>query len=60
MTFSAIPLAEGTVVSERGMHWNLDRRPLALLADEGVSNVVEATDACVTCHEGVLAAFLLR
>ena len=60
MTFSAIPLAEGTVVSERGMHWNLDRRPLAPLADEGVSNVVEATDACVTCHEGVLAAFLLR
>lgn len=59
-TFSAIPLGEGAVVSERGMHWNLDRRPLAVLADEGVSNVVESSDACVTCHEGILAAFLLR
>lgn len=59
-TFSAIPLSEGTVVSERGMHWNLDRRLLAAFSDEGVSNVVESPDACVTCHEGILAAFMLR
>ena len=58
-TFSAIPLAAGTVVSEKGMHWELERRSLAALADEGVSNVVERPDACVCCHEGVLAAFLI-
>jgi thiamine pyrophosphokinase len=58
-TFSAIPLAEGTVVSEAGMRWELDRRALPLLSDEGVSNVVECEDARVTCHEGVLAAFVL-
>lgn len=58
-TFSAIPLTEGTVVTERGMHWNLDHRALPLLADEGVSNVIERQDARVICHEGLLAAFLL-
>lgn len=58
-TFSALPLVEGTVVSERGMHWSLDERALPLLSDEGVSNIVEHTDACVICHRGLLAAFLL-
>lgn len=58
-TFSAIPLVADTVVSERGMRWNLEERSLSLLADEGVSNVVSSEDAVVTCHEGLLAAFLL-
>lgn len=58
-TFSAIALREGTVVSERGSKWELDHRPLALLADLGISNVV-ATDACVvTCHAGVVAVYLI-
>ncbi len=59
-TFSAVSLAEGTVVTERGMRWELDRRQLAPLTDEGVSNVIEADDAHVICHAGRLAAFLLR
>lgn len=59
-TFSALPLVAATVVSETGMHWNLERRSLPLLADEGLSNVVEDTEAAVTCHEGLLAAFLLE
>lgn len=60
MTLSAIPLAEGTVVSERGMRWNLDHKRLQLLDDLGISNVVMGEDAEVTCHEGVLATFLIR
>ena len=59
-TFSAIPLVEGTVVSEAGMRWGLDRRALPLLSDEGLSNVIEHVGATVACHEGLLAAFLVR
>lgn len=59
-TFSAIPLTEVAVLSEEGMRWNLDRRELPLLSDEGISNMVIDEAACVTCHEGVLACFLLH
>lgn len=59
-TFSAIPLLEGTVVSEEGMRWNLSHRALRAFADEGVSNVVASSDAAITCHEGMLAAYLMR
>ena len=59
-TFSAIPLCEGTVVTERGMHWELGERSLAPFADEGVSNVVERADAEVVCHAGMLATYLIR
>lgn len=58
-TFSAIPLADDTIVSEKGMRWNLDKRRFDLLSDEGVSNVVEDTCAQVVCHEGILACYLL-
>ena len=53
------PMGEA-VVSERGMRWNLDYAPLAPLSDLGVSNVVEEAGACVTAHEGVVLACLLR
>ncbi|MBP3883340.1 MAG: thiamine diphosphokinase [Olsenella sp.] len=58
-TFSAIALAPGTVVSERGSKWELDHAPLALLDDAGVSNIVVSEDACVTCHEGCVAVYLM-
>lgn len=59
-TLSVIALAPGTRVSERGMHWDLDQADLPLLDDTGVSNLVEAADASVTCHAGVAAVFLNR
>ena len=59
-TFSVIPLGDGATLSEWGMHWDLDRRRLGMLADEGVSNVVESEDATVVCHAGTVAAFLMR
>jgi thiamine pyrophosphokinase len=58
-TFSTIALAPGTVVSERGSKWELDRAPLALLDDAGISNVVVSEDAFVTCHEGSAAVYLM-
>ena len=59
-TCSVFCLKEGTLVSESGMHWNLERRELGVFSDEGVSNVVESSDACITCHSGVVAAFLIH
>ena len=59
-TFSVISLAEKSVVSERGSVWELDHAELAALADEGVSNRVASADACVTCHEGCVAVYVLR
>lgn len=57
--FSFVALADATVVSERGMRWELDHFKVNALRDRGISNVVEAPDATVTCHEGVVAAFLI-
>ena len=59
-TFSAIPLREETIVTERGMKWELNERYLPVFSDEGVSNVIERDDAVITCHEGMLAAYLIR
>lgn len=59
-TFSCVPLAPGTVVSERGMRWELERSEVDLLSDLGVSNVVEAASARVECHAGVLACWLFE
>lgn len=58
--FSFVALADGTVVSERGMRWELERFRVDALRDRGISNVVESEDATVTCHDGILAAFLMR
>lgn len=58
-TFSAIALREGTVVSEAGMRWELDHHEMRLLDDLGVSNRIVVHDARITCHAGVVAAFLL-
>lgn len=57
--FSFVALADATVVSERGMRWELDHFKVNALRDRGISNVVEARNATITCHEGVLAAFLI-
>lgn len=59
-TFSFVPLASGTVVSEQGMRWLLDHRRTELLSDLGISNVIEAPLARIVCHEGALAAWCLR
>lgn len=59
-TFSAVALAPGTVVSLSGMRWNLDRREFVVLSDMGVSNRIVGSLATVTCHAGILAAFLLE
>ena len=56
--FSVVPLSPGTVLSERGMRWELDRAPVALLSDLGISNVVEAPRAEVSCHEGCAVVYL--
>ena len=58
--FSAVAVAPGTVVSESGMKWCLDEKPLGLLNDLGISNVVESEDAVVSVSSGAVAAFLLR
>lgn len=59
-TFSFVPVAPDTVVSERGMRWELDRHPAALLDDVGISNVIEAPRATITCHTGTLIAWLFK
>ena len=56
--FSFIPLAPSAVVSEAGMRWELDHRRVPLLDDLGISNVIEADRARITCHEGVLVCWL--
>lgn len=59
-TLSVIALSEGCVVSERGMRWNLDRRRLQTLGDEGISNIVASPCAEVECHGGACAVYLHR
>lgn len=59
-TVSAVPLADGTCISERGLHWPLDHRRMDALDDLGVSNVVEAADGGeVECHAGCCLVVLL-
>ncbi len=56
--FSCIPLSDGTEVSERGFRWSVDHAQMPLLSDWGISNVVEASRACVCSHEGTIACWL--
>lgn len=56
--FSFVPLSSETVVSERGMRWELDHVRVALLSDLGISNVIESDIATFSCHEGVVATWL--
>ncbi len=58
-TFSFVCLSPSGVVSERGMEWELDHRHVELLSDLGISNIVTA-DAEVVCHQGAIAAYLIR
>ena len=51
-TLSVLSLADPATVSEAGMRWDLDHHALALLDDLGVSNVVEAVGARVSCDGG--------
>ena len=51
---SLAALSEECEVSETGMKWNLDHQKFTLLGDDGISNIVEANNACVTCHKGCL------
>ena len=59
-TFSAVAVAPGTRVDLEGMQWPLADKPMGLLADLGISNVVTSTDARVVCRAGALAAFLIK
>lgn len=58
-TFSFVCLSPVAVVSELGMEWELKRKRVELLSDLGISNVV-TSDARVVCHEGAIAAYLIR
>lgn len=58
-TFSAVAVAPGTRIDERGMRWELEDRPMGLLDDLGISNVVTSPEAEVVCRAGAVAAFLL-
>ncbi len=58
-TFSIIAIAPNTEVSEHGLEWELDRSPLGLLADTGISNVVRKT-AKIQVHQGVAIGYLLH
>ena len=58
-TFSAIAVAPDTRVDERGMRWELADKPMDLLGDLGVSNVVTSADASIVCRSGAVAAYLL-
>lgn len=58
-TFSIIAIAPNTEVSEHGLEWELDRAPLGLLADTGISNVVRST-ATIQVHTGTAIAFLYQ
>ena len=58
-TFSIIAIAPNTEISEHGLEWELDRSPLGLLADTGISNIVRST-AKIEVHTGTAIAYLLR
>lgn len=58
-TFSIIAIAPSTEVSEHGLEWELDRSPLGLLADTGISNVVRST-AKIQVHTGTAIAYLYQ
>jgi thiamine pyrophosphokinase len=51
-TISVLSLSDPSVVTERGLHWELDRARLPFLCDLGVSNVVESAEAFVRVDSG--------
>lgn len=57
--FSFVALADASVVSESGMRWNLDHYRVDALRDRGISNVIDEPGATITCHDGIVAAFLI-
>lgn len=59
-TFSFVPVAPGTIVSESGMRWTLDHHAAPLLTDLGISNVISEPRARIICHTGSLIAWLFR
>ncbi len=59
-TMSCVAVAPGTRVDESGVRWPLDDKPMELLGDLGISNVVCEPDAYVACRCGAVAAVLLR
>ncbi len=59
-TFSVIALAPDTRADIEGARWNLTDRPMELLGDLGISNVVESKGATVTCRCGCLAVVLVK
>ncbi len=58
-TLSIIAIAPNTEVSEHGLEWELDRSPLGLLADTGISNVVRST-AKIEVHTGTAIGYLYK
>ena len=58
-TFSIIAIAPNTEVSEHGLEWELDRAPLGLLADTGISNIVRST-AEIEVHTGIAIGYLYK
>ena len=58
--FTFVPLSCEAVVSERSMRWELDHKHVPLLSDLGVSNVIESGGASITCHEGLVVAWVFR
>ena len=59
-TFSAIAVAPDTRMDESGMRWELSDKPMELLGDLGISNVVTSPEAAIACRSGAVAAYLLR
>lgn len=57
---SLVALSEECEVSESGMKWNLNHEKFTLLGDDGISNIVEAENACVTCEKGCLLVQLWK
>ena len=58
--FSIVALAPDTVVSERGLAWELDHAVLPLLGDLGISNYITAPMAHISCHSGNAIAYLFN
>lgn len=58
--FSFVALSDKTELSLDGMRWELDHFKVDALRDRGISNVIDAEDASITVHRGVVAAFLLN
>ena len=57
---SVIALTPWTCISETGFKWNLSHYDLAQFSDEGISNVVEDSDATIVCHSGKAAVFIMH